>query len=180
LGIRQSVNENPVIAGSVAGVIIVSILLFLVVRSCSSAPDPMEGSGATKAFFSTDDGKTWFADDAKRIPPYTVDKPGDPNHGKVAWGARVARCGGGAPFVWTLEKYSDADKQKLEELLKQQGDKAKGLPQGYMSGAYAMLKKPGTGDKGWLKLDVGNTVQYAEMAQPKCPDGGKAEVVSAD
>jgi hypothetical protein len=180
LGIRQAMNEHQVASASIAGLIIVGILAFLVMRGCSSETDSISDAAPTKAFFSTDDGKTYFVDDANRIPPFTVDKAGDPNHGKVAWGARVVRCGNAAPIVHALEKYADPDKQKLEALVKQHGDRATALAKGYMDGAAVMLKKPGTGDKGWVKLDANNMTAFNAIARPKCPDGGHPEVLRAE
>jgi hypothetical protein len=122
-------------------------------------------------------GKTYFVDDVARIPPYKVEKPGDPNHGKVAVRARVARCKDGKPYVAVLEMYSDADKRRLEQILKQQGDKARRLPRDYMSGAAALLKKPHTGDQGWMAFSVSTAQQWGALAVPTCPDGSKAEII---
>jgi hypothetical protein len=177
LGIRQTLNDNPIPAAIGTGFIIVAALTFVFVRSCSSGAEPMRGTGSTKAYFTTDDGKTYFIDDVANIPPYKVNKPGDPNNGKRAVRARVARCKGGQPFVAVLEMYTDYDKTRLEQILKQQRDKANRLPRDYMSGVYAMLKKPLTGEAGWMPFSVNNVQQWAALAVPTCPDGSKAEVV---
>jgi hypothetical protein len=106
-----------------------------------------------------------------------VNKPGDPNNGKVAVRARVARCKGGPPYVAVLETYNEYDKQQLQQILKQQGDKAARLPRDYMSGIYAMLKKPGTPEQMWLPFSVATVQQWGALAVPMCPDGSKAEIV---
>jgi hypothetical protein len=177
LGIRQSLNEKPIGAGIVAGVVIVLALGVVVFRTCSSGTDAVRGAGSNQAYFSTDDGKSYFVDDLANIPPYTVNKPGDPNHGKIAVRARVARCKGGPPYVAVLERYGDEDKRRMQGILKQQGEKAKRLPRDYMNGVYAMLKKPGTGDQGWMSFSVGTGEQWAALAVPTCPDGSKAQIV---
>jgi hypothetical protein len=181
-GVRQAINDKPVRTAVLAGTLFLGILLFVLVRGCpSTLVDTGEAAAPTHSFFSTDDGRTYFVDDARHVPPYTVNKPGDPNDGKTAWGARVARCGeGGKPFVWALEKYGDADQRKLESLMSRQGDRAAGLPKTWMGGMNALLKRPGAGDKGWVKFDPANPQQYAELARPRCPDGGAARVVNAE
>jgi hypothetical protein len=177
LEIRQTLNENPILAGVGAGVVGVLALGFVLIRACSSPDEPTRGTVSTKAYFTTDDGKTWFVDDVKNVPPYTVNKPGDPNHGKTAVRARVVRCKGGQPYAATLERYSSEEKQRLEKILKQQGEKARRLPRDYMSGATALLKKPGTGDQGWLTFSANTSDQWRALAVPTCPDGSKAESV---
>lgn len=176
MGIRQTINENPTAAAIGAGVIIVAALAFVFVRACSGPEDPMRGTGSTKAYFTTDDGKTYFVDDVINIPPYKVNKSGDPNNGKIAVRARVARCKGGKPFVAVLEMYNDFDRQRLEQILKQQGGKANRLPRDYMSGVYAMLKMPLTGEQGWMPFSVNSAQQWGALAVPMCPDG-KAEII---
>jgi hypothetical protein len=177
LSIRQSLNAYPAAAMAGAGAIIVAALTFVLVRTCSSAGDPTRGTGSTKAYFTTDDGKTYFVDDAAHVPPFEVNKPGDPNHRKIAVRARVARCKGGQPYVALLEKYNEQDKRRLEQILKQQGEKANRLPRDYMGGVYATLKKPLTGDQAWLPFNANNVQQWGALAVPTCPDGSKAEIV---
>ena len=46
-----------------------------------------------------------------------------------------------------------------------------------MNGVYAMLKKPLTGDQGWMAFSVNSAQQWGALAVPTCPDGSKAEVV---
>ena len=50
-------------------------------------------------FFTTDDGETWFADRAGKLPPYPVD-------GKPAVRAYIYACASGKPFVAYLERYT--------------------------------------------------------------------------
>jgi hypothetical protein len=177
LGIRQTLNDNPSAAAIGAGVIILAALAFVFVRACSGPDDPARGTGSSKAYFTTDDGKTYFVDDVVNVPPYKVNKPGDSNNGKTAVRARVVRCKGGQPYVAALEMYNEVDKQRLEQILRQQGGKAQRLPRDYLSGVYAMLKKPGTGEQGWTSFSISSSQQWGALAVPTCPDGSKAEIV---
>ena len=107
MSIRETLNENPIYIGLGACVVILLALGFVGFRACSSSGDPVRGgAGLTRAYFTTDDGKSYFVDDVMNIPPYKVNKPGDPNHGKIAVSARVVRCKDGSPYVAALEAYT--------------------------------------------------------------------------
>ncbi len=170
MGIRQSINENPAITTGVTAGIILLAIIFMVYYGCSKGGTT--GStvpGLNNAFFSTDDGKTWFVDDATNIPPYAVSKAG-PNAGKTAVRAQVFKCGDGQPFVAHLEKYSEEDKKKLQEAMAKANGKGAALPLMYMSmGSQMMVKKPG--DANWVKLQQGQIDKYTAVMQPKCKDG---------
>ncbi len=59
-------------------------------------------------FFSDDDGTTWFADDAKKLPPFQ-------HGGKEAVLAKTyVQESDHKPFVAYLEKYTDEARAKLE------------------------------------------------------------------
>ena len=174
MGIRETVNENPAITTGVTAGIILLALIFIVYQACAPTTGGGDAAapGANKAFFTTDDGKSYFVDDGNHIPPFVVNKAGDPNNGKTAVRAQVFKCGSGQPFVSHLEKYAPEDKKRLEEAMKQAKDKGAQLPMMYMSmGANMMVKKPGTGDRGWTKLSQNTVQQYTQVMQPKCPDG---------
>src|SRR5438105_2888055 len=67
LGIRETLNENQTLTIGVVAAIVVLILVFTFWPSGGVAGP---GGGGTKNFYSIDDGKSWFADDTKNIPPY--------------------------------------------------------------------------------------------------------------
>lgn len=177
MGIRQTLNENPVLTGSVTGGIILLALIFIGYQACSDGtgggtPPP----GADLSFFTTDDGKTYFADSSENIPPYTVNKPGDPNHGKTAYRVQVYKCGeNGQPFVSHLEKYAEADKKQMEDMVRQAKERgAKSIPimMMPMGQSKMLIKKAGTGDKGWVGMQPNTMTQFTQIMQVKCPDGG--------
>ena len=66
MAVRRVLNENPVIAVA-AIVVIAALAVWMSIRTISPA-----GPG-TKAFYTDDDGKTWFADEANKVTPYTRD-----------------------------------------------------------------------------------------------------------
>ena len=176
MGIRQTINENPAITGAVAGGITLLAIIFIFWQFVCSGP----GGGpinAGKQYFTTDEGKTWFADDATNIPEYVVEKPGDPNHGKKALRARVFRCGEtGKLFVNHLEKYSEADKKEMQEKAKEIEAKG-GNPMGIEAmGFYPRIQVKRPGQKRWVSMMSGKAgatdiEAYNKVVRPTCPQG---------
>jgi hypothetical protein len=125
-----------------------------------------------KAFFTVDDGKTYFVDSAWRVPPFTTAE------GKTAYRVKLAQCGKSAPFVSYLEKYSDADKKRMEEQLQQPTTPGNSY---FMAAAgddrFVIVKKPLTGDKGWVAFSSKTAKQYDAITRAKCPDGSLARPV---
>ena len=91
-----------------AGVMIVGAGIAIFVQ----ARDLM-GSGAGKAYFSIDDGKTFFTDSSDRVPPF--DKGGKP-----AYRAHVFECGGKRE-VGYLSRFTPESIAALEEAKKYRG-----------------------------------------------------------
>jgi hypothetical protein len=123
---------------------------------------------AHKVFFTTDDGKTWFADEADKIPPFEKD-------GKPAYRVYVYRCGDGKPFVSHLERYTPEAKKLLEEgrANNRLGDPDL-LEKIFMNGIE--VKDPGTGDEetNWVKQS--DYARASKITEPRCPDGKQEEL----
>ena len=119
MGIREKINNNSTIAlGAVIVVLLVSVVVIaLEIKGSSGAPP-------SKCYYSIDDGKTWFSDDSKKLPPYDYD------------GNQAVRCyvfsGPNGKFVGLLEKYSD---NTLATIAKNGGVVPMGTP--------VLIKKPG-------------------------------------
>src|SRR5437773_3133011 len=105
MNLREMFSDKPIRAAAVAGgllLISVALVAFQLRGSGSIAPD------RAKAFFTIDDGKTWFTDDATKLPPFEKD-------GKQAVLAQVYRCADGTQFVNHLERFKPDAKQALEK-----------------------------------------------------------------
>ncbi len=170
--IREWINDNPKAAGGItaATVVIAAVLILWQGRSGSVSN---QAGPAPKAFFTVDDGKTYFPEDLTHLPPFAT------RDGKTAYRVRVGQCGTGAPFVSHLEKYADEDKKSIEAGLA--GSKT------YVGTLDALLtpfdpriivKKPLTGDKGWITLTSKNLKQYEAVSQPKCANGSLPKLIS--
>src|ERR1700735_2603150 len=99
MGIREVVNKYP---GRAVGIVLVCSSVILISAMRSSQSSDHHPVFPDKSFFSTDDGKTWFADSASNVPPYDYD-------GKPAVQAMVFRCDG-HKWVQYLQKYTDSAK----------------------------------------------------------------------
>jgi hypothetical protein len=159
VGIRETLNQNPgITTGATAGIILLALIFIIWQITGSGGP-----SVATEAFYTTDDGATWFADEADKIPPFDKD-------GKQAYRVYVYKCKDGDEFISHLERYTPEAKKKLEEM-KTKGPDAQADP-GMMEMIYmggVEVKDPKTGDKGWVKQ--AQFEQAAKITTPVCPDG---------
>jgi hypothetical protein len=165
--IRRHLNENPRIVGIIVGVLMLAALVVALTssRRPADAVAP-QNPGTPKEYFSTDDGKSFFPEDARKLPPFD-------HQGKPAFRARVFKCGeNGQPFVAFLERYADADRKRLEELLatdRPVPDEAVKLL------ARAEVKKPGR--PGWVKMTPGTAQQFNAVRTPRCPDGSTSGII---
>lgn len=153
MGLRQTMNENPVVTSAVVGVITLAALAFLVKTACGSRGTGT--GGAEKEFFTFDEGKTYFVDDAKNLPPFQKD-------GKTALRARVFKCGG-KEMVLLLEQYPPDVKARMEA-----GETGMVIAQG--------LEVRKVSDKKWASM-VKNVMDYSKVTVAKCPDGSVPEPV---
>lgn len=161
MGIRDSLNQqNGKLIAAISCLAIVAAM-FLIFRPGSDGGNK-SGDDVPLAFFSTDDGKTWFSDDARKIPPLNKD-------GKDAYGAYVYKCPDGKEFVAFLERYTPDAKRKREALLasgEQNAapilDASKGIE----------IKVPG--QTTWVKQ---SDPRAAAIMTVKCADGGFATTV---
>lgn len=104
------------------------------------------GSSSKKAFFTIDDGKTWFVSGTTMLPPFEI-------NGKEALGAHVYRCANGTIFVNDLERFTPDTKRILE-------DAASPSPSAHASPAAVRMaysagrqvKRPG--DSLWIEADL--------------------------
>lgn len=158
MGIRQTMNENPKLAvGVTAGLILIAIIIIVweLASSRSGAPT----ANFNQAFYSDDDGKTYFADEVSKIPPF-------PHNGKQAVKAVVFKCKDGKPFVAHLERYTEEGKKRLEET-KQRSSRVAGM-------MMMEVKKPGQAN--WVRVG-GDSKAWSDIMRVTCPDGSTPEPV---
>jgi hypothetical protein len=168
VGLREKMNENPAIVTYVTGGVVVLALILIIWQLVGGSPNASTATTLTpgQAFFTTDDGATWFADDVSNVPPYTKD-------GKQAYQVMLFTCDEGkTTFVGFLQRYTADGKKEIAKGL------THGIPVGVGLGPNAVeIKAPGTGDtpKSWLRFA---DPKAAKLRAVTCPSGGDAEPAS--
>jgi hypothetical protein len=145
--VRQWLNEHPGVAGGIVAAVValaVGVVVFQVLGARQKFPTRLP-----KAFYTVDDGKTFFEAGSENIAPFD-------HKGQQAVAAYVFECNG-KRFVGYLERYTAGARQKLIA--------QKGTPQDQIYGRE--LKRPG--DSTWVKS--GDFAAVAKVSDVKCPDG---------
>ena len=152
MGLRQTMNENPVVTTVLTVAIMAAAISFIVWRSLNR--NNSTSKLPTTAYFSDDDGKTWFIDDAKKVPPFD-------HNGKSAYIAVLFKCSDGKPFVQRLEGYEPEAKKKIQAAI----DSGKpALSAEYLfSNQGKMIKHPG--DKAWAEIKEGDPASVTQFNQ---------------
>jgi hypothetical protein len=157
MGIRESLNQKPALSGSLA---FIALALAVGALIWQSRGQRQHGPPPKFAFYSDDDGKTWFPDDVGKLTPFI-----DSNN-RPAVQAFVFKCPDGKPFVAYLQRYTDAGRQALEAA--RQVNPA--APGGHLYMMMTEVKKPGPANA-WVPFDQNNAKAYMEVLAPRCPDG---------
>ncbi len=137
---------------------LLAIAIFSMWRLLPRHPRNLVGPG--RAFFTTDDGKTWFTGQATDIPPLACG-------GKTAYWVEVYRCSRRSSFAVNLETFDPADKAKVDQAIasgRDWNDVAH-----LMSGLHMLVKKPG--DENWIAEIPENESRFRQIIRPVCPDG---------
>lgn len=158
MGIRETLNKNPSITTGATAAIIVIAIGFIIWQLGGGSSSGI----ATEAYYSNDDGKSYFADDISKIAPFDKD-------GKPAYRAYVYQCPGGEPFVSHLERYTPEGKKAMEAALTNSDPNYPMLMEDVQMNAIE-VRKPGQGDpvKGWIRQSSPIAQKVMEL---KCPDG---------
>lgn len=153
--IRRHQSAIAVTAVLVLAAACVWFFLFHKSTEQTSAPAP----GVDLAWYSLDDGQSWFAEKRNRLKYVTRD-------GKPAYRCWVYTCDGGkTKFAAYLERYAPEAQKQLEAIIdgKRKADPAI-LEQ--ISANGSEVKKPGAGS--WISIA---DPRAAELRDPACPKG---------
>jgi hypothetical protein len=160
MGIREQINKHPAFTTGIAiGVIIVMVVFIFRVAGGNGTP-----AFPRKAFFTEDDGASWFVDDANKVPPFD-------HKGKQAVRAYVYKCGD-KTFVNHMERFTPGAKKKLEQtpgddLLAKSDPSISGIPVNSKE-----VKSPG--QRVWVNIA---DPRASEVLRIKCDKPNEAELV---
>jgi len=158
--VREKLRQYPKTIAVVIGVI---LLAMVYLRWSNGVVGHDAGGSGTRLYFSTDDGKTWFADDANKLPPFQ-------KSGKEAVRAYVYKGSDGKEFVSHLERYTPDAKSKLEAAYASHSRDPMLLQRIQTTGVE--VKAPS--QPNWVKV---SDPKAAAIIVPRCPDGSEPEPV---
>jgi hypothetical protein len=148
MGVRQWFNDNARLTAAAVAVVVLAAVGFVVMQVLAARPKIQ--TNLPDAYFTTDDGKTFFVGNSASVPPFA-------HEGQKAVRAHVFECGG-ERFVGYVERWNDeAHKAMLEN---------KVTPQHQIYGRE--LKKPG--ETKWV--NSGDFDAVAKLEDVRCPHGG--------
>jgi hypothetical protein len=157
VGLRDQINRKPAVAAGAVGVLILVLVCALVVSVKRSEPSAISGA---RMYYTTDDGKTWFADAWEKVPPFDHD------------GAQAVRCyvfktPTSGSFVGYLETYTQAAHDYLS------GAMNSPVPVDTTKGT--LVKRPG--DKNWVST-ASPAGEKVKDVKPPNGSSGPVEPVS--
>ena len=173
MGLREKLNENPAITTGATIFVIVVAVGFIIYSA-------LPGGGPkipTQAFYTVDDGTTWFADDIKKIAPFDKD-------GKPAVRAHVYKCGD-KTFCAYMDRYTPEAKKQIEAF---NATASTSKPQGkgqipdvarMQAGArMQMISQTGveykkSGGSKWIRM-MDDYQAFGQMMTVTCQDKGQA------
>jgi hypothetical protein len=151
--------------GLTVGAVIVLVGIAVIVYQM---PSRSAAASSSRRFFTVDDGKTWFADDANKLPPFDKD-------GRQAVLAHVYRSADGTEFVNYLERLKPEAKRVMEDANTSAANR-KGPPNlAAIRSAYAdgrEVKRPG--DAKWIS--TADSRETARVMAIKSPNGSAQAV----
>ena len=163
MGVRESLGENNRLGTGVA-------IAVLVVGMAVIGYQVLGGGGTglpvtDQAFYTDDDGKTYFEDDLYKVVPFT-------RNGKQAYRADVFNCSDGKQFVGVMYRHNALGKKAMQEHLDKGADDPNRAFLGGLELQGLEFKLPGAPDTAW-KPNFG-----ANDRTIKCPDGHVATLVT--
>lgn len=160
MGLRESLNKNPAVATGLAiGIVVVAVALMIWSMAGGSGAGGGGAGAEAKQYYTTDDGKTWFADDYSKLAPFDKD-------GKQAVVAHVYRdLDNKQEFVAFMSRLTPEGKKIAEERAR----KAAAGDFGAIEGAVVPMEYKRPGEAAWVK---GNDPRaMAIMNEVKSPKG---------
>jgi hypothetical protein len=150
---RELINKYPLAAGAFV-VVALAVGVIAVLRGAGGRSNTIAGG----AFYTDDDGKSYFVDDAAKVTPFD-------HNGKPAVKAYVFSCGG-KRSVHYIERLTDVGQKAAQDSLQKSGGHTFEIPDTLAPRAYE-YKRPG--EAAW---------RYKIPGPLDCPDGKPAELVT--
>jgi hypothetical protein len=159
MALREYIQQKQSLVAGASLAVVILAAVFVYFQTMGT--DHSRARLLNSEFYSDDDGKTWFIDEASKLPPFD-------HEGKMAVQAAVFRYDDDKQFVAYLEKFSDAQRSEIEAAIAAHPNEASHWRQSPME-----AKKPG--DSKWVPPGgVGSPAlakAYQRATTPVSPDG---------
>jgi hypothetical protein len=168
VSIRETMNQNKGITVAANVGLIVAIGAFIGWEMRSGEPGlPAPGSQPTKAYYSDDDGKSIFADDINRVPPFE-------HNGKTAVKANCFTVDGGKThWIAYLDQFTPQGKRQMEAFLHHPIEEQDPIDRTHIITTGSEVKLPGAPDSEWTT--PANSKKYTSITTVKAPPGKTGE-----
>jgi hypothetical protein len=170
MGVRQSLNENKKLGvGAGAGVLVVA--LAIIGYQLFGGPSSV-GPAPRTAFYTDDNGKTFFEDDIHKVSPFE-------RNGKQAYRADVFQCPDGKRFVAFVYRHNASGRNEMEQYLANkimEKDEGGSILRAIEVSSME-FKRAGADDRAWRANDA--PAIESLHAAVKCPSGGPATLAAA-
>ena len=164
MDVRDKLNQNRTLGSVIAAVLLVACVGVFLYRSGAES----QSGNAPSAFFTVDDGKTWFADDSTKLAPFMKD-------GKPAYRVFVWTCDKGkTKFVSHLERYTDEAKSRIEQSRTQSTTARRQLdPTALRVEMTSGVEVKRPNDATWIPS---GTPESLKITTPHCPSGSSGTI----
>jgi hypothetical protein len=153
LGLREQINNKPALSAGVIGGVVLLLLVWILSQLFGGHRIPR--SQKIEAYYTTDDGHAWFADDSDKVPPFD-------HNGSPAVICIVFKCSSSPPFAGYLRSCTQEFHDQRAGITTI--DASHPVLDPY---ANVLVKKPG--DKKWVLSYTPEGVKI--MNDVRCPDG---------
>jgi hypothetical protein len=159
MGFAEEFEKNKKTFVIVAVLVVIAIVVsVMTLTSGPKKPSKSEGSSTPKLFYTVDDGKTWFEDDAAQLPPFD-------HGGKPAYRVQVYKCGAdGSPFVAYMQRIEEGAR-KAAEAAKAAGKRQAEIEELWIN--KVEVKKPG--ETKWVPTKGAEKIMTVTCPEGKIP-----------
>jgi hypothetical protein len=168
MGVRKKLTENKKFGTGVAAALLIialGVITFQLHWARGSA-----GAASRNAFYTDDNGQTFFKDDANKIIPFD-------HHGKQAYRADVFEGPDGRQFVGLIYRHTSTGRFEMQDYINRKvaaRDDDGTIRQG-IEYRGTEIKRAGAADKAWTPNDETKNEQL--RASIRTPSGAAAKLI---
>jgi hypothetical protein len=145
MSVVKTLNEQKKLGYGVAAALLILGLGFLAYQAMGRR-QTVDAAPRGNAFFTDDDGKTFFKDDIEKFVPFT-------HNGKQAYRCDVFAGSDGKQFVGLIYRHTDAGRKEIQSYFASKPKDPDGTAHMLMEKGRMQVKPAGANDKAWAAND---------------------------